>query len=405
MKLSSTTRLRLATIAITTLLTAGIGIFAALQTYSGDRDLIGENITSALQAAADNPGQELSASLFYLDQYSLDLSLLLISRDGQITTVNESTRYLFDEIGFSEVEAATSGIQSGGEGEHFLFRSLEISGGDYLVVAGSTESADATLVSNLSSVAIATAGTNSLAFLILTFYIRRLKRSDDEDALSRMQEFLGDASHELRTPLTVVKGYVEMLSKGQITDPQTQERAFARVNSEIVRMEGLIHDLLLLAELGESAARDYEEIELSTKARNYGEDFRLLHPQRVVTFDITEGIEILAVGDYISRFIQNALNNISRHTPADAPVRISVKKSGKQISLVIEDGGPGLPESAYREKVRSLNRFDQSRSREHGGSGLGMSIMAAVIAKLGGEFTLRKSDLGGLAVIATFARP
>lgn len=217
--------------------------------------------------------------------------------------------------------------------------------------------------------AIATAGTNSLAFLILTFYIRRLKRSDDEDALSRMQEFLGDASHELRTPLTVVKGYVEMLSKGQITDPQTQERAFARVNSEIVRMEGLIHDLLLLAELGESAARDYEEIELSTKARNYGEDFRLLHPQRVVTFDITEGIEILAVGDYISRFIQNALNNISRHTPADAPVRISVKKSGKQISLVIEDGGPGLPESAYREKVRSLNRFDQSRSREHGGSG------------------------------------
>lgn len=404
MKLSSTTRLRLATIAITTLLTAGIGVFAASQTYSDDRAELSASINQTLQAASDNPGQELSASLFYLDQYSLDLSLLLLSRDGEVTTINESTRFLFDELSLTDVEAATSVVQSGEEGEHFLFKSLKISGGDYLVVAGSTESADSKLLSNLYSVAVATLVTNALAFIILTFYIRRLKRRDDDDALTRMQEFLGDASHELRTPLTVVKGYVEMLSKGQITDSETQSRAFARVNSEIVRMEGLIHDLLLLAELGESAARDSELIDLSAKVRGYGEDFQLLHPKRKVDFEIADDVEIQAVGDYISRFIQNGLNNISRHTPDGAPVRITLKKSSKTITLIIEDGGPGLPESAYREKVRSLNRFDQSRSRENGGSGLGMSIMAAVISKLGGEFTLQKSDLGGLAVIATFQR-
>jgi signal transduction histidine kinase len=403
-KLSSTARLRLATIAITTLLTAGIGVFAASQTYSDDRAELSSNINQTIQAALENPGQELSASLFYLDQYSLDLSLLLLSRDGEVTTINESTRFLFEELSLSEVEAATSVAQSGEEGEHFLFRSLEISGGDYLVVAGSTESADSKLLSNLYSVAIATIAANTLAFIILTIYIRRLKRRDDDDALTRMQEFLGDASHELRTPLTVVKGYVEMLSKGQITDSETQARAFARVNSEIVRMEGLIHDLLLLAELGESAARESELIDLSTKLRGYGEDFQLLHPSRKVALEIVDGLEMQAVGEYISRFIQNALNNISRHTPESAPVKITLKKSLKAITLTIEDGGPGLPESAYREKVRSLNRFDQSRSRENGGSGLGMSIMAAVIAKLGGEFTLQKSDLGGLAVIATFQR-
>lgn len=404
MKLSSTARLRLATIAITTLLTAGIGVFAASQTYSDDRAELSSDINQTIQAALENPGQELSASLFYLDQYSLDLSLLLLSRDGEVTTINESTRFLFEELSLSEVEAATSVAQSGEEGEHFLFRSLEISGGDYLVVAGSTESADSKLLSNLYSVAIATIAANTLAFIILTIYIRRLKRRDDDDALSRMQEFLGDASHELRTPLTVVKGYVEMLSKGQITDSETQARAFARVNAEIVRMEGLIHDLLLLAELGESAARESEGIDLSAKLRGYGEDFQLLHPSRKVALEIVDGLEIQAVGEYISRFIQNALNNISRHTPESAPVKITLKKNLKAITLTIEDGGPGLPESAYREKVRSLNRFDQSRSRENGGSGLGMSIMAAVIAKLGGEFTLQKSDLGGLAVIATFQR-
>jgi signal transduction histidine kinase len=75
-------------------------------------------------------------------------------------------------------------------------------------------------------------------------------------------------------------------------------------------------------------------------------------------------------------------------------------KSGKNVKLTIEDGGAGLPDAAYRENIQSLNRFDKSRSRESGGSGLGMSIMAAVIAKSGGQLTLRKSSLGGLAVIA-----
>jgi signal transduction histidine kinase len=66
---------------------------------------------------------------------------------------------------------------------------------------------------------------------------------------------------------------------------------------------------------------------------------------------------------------------------------------------VIEDGGPGLPAAAYKEDIRSLNRFDKSRSRDAGGSGLGMSIMSAVIQKIDGTFSLRKSELGGLAIV------
>jgi K+-sensing histidine kinase KdpD len=98
--------------------------------------------------------------------------------------------------------------------------------------------------------------------------------------------------------------------------------------------------------------------------------------------------------------LQNALNNISRHTGEDIPVRVTLSHSAKTATLSIEDGGEGLPNSAYGEKIQSLNRFDKSRSRESGGSGLGMSIMAAVITKLQGTLTLRKSALGGLAVVA-----
>ena len=82
---------------------------------------------------------------------------------------------------------------------------------------------------------------------------------------------------------------------------------------------------------------------------------------------------------------------------ADAEGPVWFGKS-KEIYLVIEDGGPGLTESAYGEGIRSLQRFERSRSRETGGSGLGMSIMSAVVALHKGELSLRKSPLGGLAI-------
>jgi K+-sensing histidine kinase KdpD len=110
-------------------------------------------------------------------------------------------------------------------------------------------------------------------------------------------------------------------------------------------------------------------------------------------------VEIIGSRDYLARFIQNALTNVMRHTEPDVSVLITCSKSGKYARLQIEDAGPGLPESAHGEDLRSLNRFDKSRSREHGGSGLGMSIMSAVIEKLHGKLALRKSSLGGLAVV------
>jgi signal transduction histidine kinase len=75
-----------------------------------------------------------------------------------------------------------------------------------------------------------------------------------------------------------------------------------------------------------------------------------------------------------------------------------LKSKGKKVNLIIEDGGPGLPESAYRSEIAAMNRFDPSRSRESGGSGLGLSIIAAIVQEHSGKLELRKSDLGGLAL-------
>lgn len=400
MKLTSAARLRLVSIALATVLTGAIGTFLTFQSYQSSISSIDYEINSTIDDAVAAPNQELSAALFHIEEFSLDLSLFLVSRDGSVTTVNESTVQIFEEITLEKALAAQVKAIDGGGIYEIRLRSYEISGGDYLVVAGSSSAAAKALQANLISVLMITLLASFIAFFLLTLYIRRVKRRDDAEALQRMQSFLGDASHELRTPLTVIKGYVEMLSKGQLSSAEDQARAFNRVTGEIGRMENLIRDLLLLAELGESAQRENEILDLSSLILLHGEDFATLNPERKVTLTIQGNVEVRAASEYLFRFIQNALNNISRHTPPAAPVAITLAVKGKFAQLSIEDGGAGLPDSAYADQIQSLTRFDKSRSRESGGSGLGMSIMAAVIAKLDGHLKLRKSKLGGLAVIA-----
>ena len=398
MRTSNSSRTSFFTILLITFVTVGIGGYSAIHTRGSELSEVNGSINFVAQAAIDNPKQSVGAALFAIEQLTLNITLTLLTGQGQETLINESSLQYLGAPEFEKVrEASIRPVRVGGPSP-FQLRSVPLSSGDYLLISRSVSEIDSHFNSNIRSLAAFTLVVDSAAGLLLLFYFRRVNKRSDVASLARMQEFLGDASHELRTPLTVVKGYVEMLSKKQLTSEADQERAFSRVGSEIKRMENLIQDLLLLAELGESGSREIEKIDVSEILNAHGIDFKTLNPQRVVTLEIEDGLEVMAARDYLARFIQNALTNIMRHTAVDDAVTISCKKSGKSARILIGDAGPGLPESAYQENIRSLARFDKSRSRENGGSGLGMSIMTAVIAKLHGNLALRKSALGGLEI-------
>jgi two-component system, OmpR family, sensor kinase len=380
------------------ILTMGIGGYSALHTRTSEISEVNRSVNFVAQAAIDNPKQAVGAALFAIEQLTLNVTLTLLTRQGQETLINESSLQYLGAPEFEKVRQASERPLRVGGPSPFQLRSVPLTGGDYILIAGSVSVIDNHFTSNIRSLAVFTIIMDSLAGLVLFFYFRRVNRRSDVASLARMQEFLGDASHELRTPLTVVKGYVEMLSKKQLTSEDDQKRAFSRVGSEITRMENLIQDLLLLAELGESGSREIERIDISDILKSHGMDFKVLNPERDVVLEIDSEIYVLASRDYLARFIQNALTNIMRHTDKTDAVAITCKKSGKSAKIVIADAGPGLPDSAYQENIRSLARFDTSRSRENGGSGLGMSIMTAVIAKLHGNLALRKSALGGLEI-------
>ena len=394
----SSSKFAVISIIVTTVLSTLIGGYATFAARSADLAQIDQSLQKVVNRVNAFPSEAISAAILTIEDESLDLTLSLVTQEGDETIINESHLIYPGISDLSLVRKGLAGALTTAKPTEFRFQSAAIAGGDYLVIASSLDKLNDNFISNLKNLGIFTAGADALAIFFSIYFLRRHNRGLDAQALQRMQRFLGDASHELRTPLTVIKGYNEMLSKGQFTQVSDQARAFSRVGSEIERMESLIHDLLLLAELGESKPVNFMEVDFDELVKAHLNDFQVLNQSRTVTTSIPDDCFVHGSREHLSRLIQNCLSNILRHTPADAPVSVSLHTIGKRAELRIEDGGPGLPDSAYGSEIKFMNRFDPSRSRESGGSGLGLSIIAAIVQEHNGELELSKSELGGLAV-------
>jgi two-component system OmpR family sensor kinase len=204
-----------------------------------------------------------------------------------------------------------------------------------------------------------------------------------------MQEFIGDASHELKTPLTVIRGYSEILS----SSPEQSEQYAKRINQESLRMNKIIDQLLKLAALDEGHREQPISIDVAEYLKSHIEDLLVLQPHREITF-ISKPLTIKAPYDLLDNLLGNVITNARVHSPADAPIQFTI--DGKKV--IIEDGGPGLKEIPDKP----FKRFDNSRSRETGGSGLGMSLIQKSAKELGAKLTFGKSELGGLKLEIQF---
>ncbi|MFG1813746.1 sensor histidine kinase [Kribbella sp. NPDC049174] len=208
------------------------------------------------------------------------------------------------------------------------------------------------------------------------------RRSEDAARQSedRMRRFVADASHELRTPLTSIRGFAELSrQRGDTTESDTMRR----IEDEAKRMGLLVDDLLLLARLDQQRPLKMEPVDLLPVAADALHNAQAMQPNRDISLKILPDSEAPVVeGDEarLRQVLGNLVSNALHHTPADAPITVSVGTRDGAAILEVSDTGPGLTDEQKARVFERFYRADSARARTTGGSGLGLSIVAALVA-------------------------
>ncbi len=221
-----------------------------------------------------------------------------------------------------------------------------------------------------------------------------------EASEQRLRQFLSDAAHELRTPLASVRGYAELFRMGALNDPDQAAGALGRIEDESARMGKLVENLLVLARLDELSEPVREPVDLGALAEDAVADARATAPERTIVAVLED--EVLAVGDadQLRQVLGNLLRNALVHTPADARIEVRVGALGERVRLEVRDDGPGLPPG---DAARLFDRFWRAegagRERGRDGAGLGLAIVAGIVAAHDGTVRAMDVEGGGAAFV------
>lgn len=390
--------------------TVGLGGLAIGITYQQGVSNI-QNELDELVALIESESDPLAAALFEFDGLSVNIAYQL--ENGSITMLQEA------------FVAATP--------EEEISKVLELGYDEELIISKSTKAIKNLVGQLLPIVLLSGLGFAMLSGLLLYALLRRdvkgirslakfakdksvgeVSRIQDQRVSSEirelansiqvmvttleqnqenMRDFLSDSSHELKTPLTVIRGYIEILQK-EARNPIEIER-LEKVHSQTLKMQNLVSDLLTLAELESQSSYQPSVFGLGELINQVLDGQRVLEPERVFESTVDSSVKITADSVLLERYLTNALSNIRLHTPRDTRARISHSVNPTELTLTIEDSGPGFSSEQF-ESAGARFRTDG----KNGGTGLGLSIMKSIIHKHGGDLEFSRSSLGGLKLLA-----
>jgi two-component system phosphate regulon sensor histidine kinase PhoR len=218
---------------------------------------------------------------------------------------------------------------------------------------------------------------------LVTFHDATERRRVDEVR----RDFVANASHELRTPLTSIRGFVEALEDGAVSDATTSARFLGKIRTHADRMAALVEDLLELSRL-ESGERppQWEEVVPAEIVEDVVASFGGLAERKGVTLvGRTQGPpSVVTDADRLRRILENLVENAVKYTPSGGRVgvRSAPGPAGAAI-LEVEDDGPGIASEHLPRIFERFYRVDKARSRELGGTGLGLAIVRHLAEGMG----------------------
>lgn len=214
-----------------------------------------------------------------------------------------------------------------------------------------------------------------------------------EAAFSTQRDFIRDISHELRTPIAVVRGHIELLAEGRLTEEGERQAAMSLVTGELDRMTRFVDDLLVLAKAEQPDFLQLETIALDELCEDAIGNATTL-AERDWAVDARSSRLIVGDRQRLSQALMSLISNAAEHTSDGDRIEVGAMADGPTARLWVADSGEGVPRAEQR---RIFERFARGRSsrRRYEGSGLGLAIVRAIAEAHGGEVAVKSEPGAG----------
>src|SRR5699024_10663185 len=212
-----------------------------------------------------------------------------------------------------------------------------------------------------------------------------------QENIMNQKEFVEDVSHELRTPVAIVEGHLKMLDRWGKKDPQIIEESITASLTETQRMKTLVKEMLDLSRTQEIDVYYKNEItNIMDILKQLITNFRMLYPEFefIVDSDVNEDIFVNMYRNHLEQVLVNILDNAVKYSMDRKEVHVSIALSGDQVDIAIQDYGSGISEEDLTKIFNRFYRVDKARSREKGGTGLGLPIVKELLESYGGKVNM-----------------
>lgn len=206
--------------------------------------------------------------------------------------------------------------------------------------------------------------------------------------ITSQRQFVEDVSHELRTPVAIVEGHLKMLNRWGKNDPEILEESIEASLTETQRMKSLVQEMLDLSRLQEIDVHyKHEQTNVISLIEQLIGNFKMLYPDFVFTIDedYQGDLNVLMYRNHLEQVLVNVLDNAVKYSTDRQEVHISISVSNEFVNISIQDFGSGMEQSDLEKIFNRFYRVDKARSREKGGTGLGLPIVKELVEGYGGK--------------------
>ncbi len=207
------------------------------------------------------------------------------------------------------------------------------------------------------------------------------------------QEFFSNASHELKTPLTSVRGYIELMESGIVTDEAQKEEFFRRIKKETQNMTNLINDILMISRLETKEAKvSFSEVRMYPLLQDVLTSFETMAEAMNIKIELDcQPVCVWGNLQQMQELLNNLVGNAVKYNRPDGMITIRMKERQKKLYLSVADTGVGIPKEDLERIFERFYRVDKGRNKKVGGTGLGLAIVKHIVQYYNGQIEVRST--------------